>query len=173
MQHKTHTVIGSPVGPLTLVATDGIVSGLYMHEHLHMPPRETFGRRDEGAFDDAVTQLEAYFAGERTDFTVLVAMAGTPFQRRVWDALREIPYGETITYGQLADRIGRPTAARAVGLANGKNPISIIVPCHRVVGADGALTGYAGGLATKRHLLALEAGVDSRRTNGDRGSASY
>ena len=101
-------------------------------------------------------QLQAYFAGELRDFELPLAAEGTPFQQRVWRALCDIPYGETISYGELARRIGQPTASRAVGLANGQNPISIVVPCHRVIGANGSLTGYGGGLARKRWLLAHE-----------------
>ena len=158
MQHRAHTVVDSPVGPLTLVATDGELAGLYMVEHRHRPAIETFGELDAEPFAAVADQLAEYFAGRRTEFDLPLASGGTPFQRTVWAALREIPYGETITYAELAQRIGRPTASRAVGLANGKNPISIIVPCHRVIGSSGDLTGYGGGLARKRHLLDFERG---------------
>jgi methylated-DNA-[protein]-cysteine S-methyltransferase len=154
--HRTHTVVDSPVGPLTLVASDGALAGLYMRSQRHRPPEETFGEPDPEPFTEARDQLAEYFEGRRTVFELPMALAGTPFQRRVWAALCEIPYGETISYGELAHRIGRPTAARAVGLANGRNPIGIIVPCHRVVGSSGDLTGYGGGLDRKRHLLAFE-----------------
>jgi methylated-DNA-[protein]-cysteine S-methyltransferase len=159
---RVHTVVDSPVGPLTLVATDGALAGLYMDDQRHRPAGEAFGEREEfGAPDptplrEAADQLEDYFAGRRTVFDVPVAFAGTPFQNRVWAALREIPFGETLSYGELAERVGRPGAARAVGLANGRNPIGIVVPCHRVVGGGGSLTGYGGGLARKRYLLDLE-----------------
>lgn len=113
-------------------------------------------RRDDGPFRAAREQLEAYFAGELEEFTLELAPAGTPFQQRVWRALLEIPFGTTESYGALARRIGLPQAARAVGLANGRNPISIVIPCHRVIGADGSLTGYGGGLERKRWLLAHE-----------------
>ncbi|MEU8568554.1 methylated-DNA--[protein]-cysteine S-methyltransferase [Streptomyces pathocidini] len=157
---RTHTVIDSPVGPLTLVATDGVLSGLYMTDQRHRPADETFGDPDDTAFEEPIRQLRAYFAGDLKTFDLPLSMAaGTPFQQRVWSALRDIPYGETISYGQLADRIGNPAASRAVGLANGKNPIGIIVPCHRVVGANGSLTGYGGGLTRKRHLLDFESGT--------------
>ena len=149
-------VVASPVGPLTLVAKDGVLSGLYMASQRHRPAAETFGVRATESFTAVIEQLAQYFAGERHDFDIPLTMTGTPFQRTVWTALSEIPYGETISYGQLADRIGRPTASRAVGLANGKNPISIIVPCHRVVGSSGDLTGYGGGIDRKRHLLEFE-----------------
>ncbi|NUT53477.1 MAG: methylated-DNA--[protein]-cysteine S-methyltransferase [Saccharothrix sp.] len=153
-----HTVIDSPVGGITLVARDGALAGLYMEEHRHRPALSTFGERDAGPFGEVVSQLEEYFAGDRTEFDLPLSMAGTPFQRTVWDALKEIPHGETVSYGELAARIGRPTASRAVGLANGKNPISIIVPCHRVVGSTGSLTGYGGGIERKRMLLGFERG---------------
>ncbi|MCT2585875.1 methylated-DNA--[protein]-cysteine S-methyltransferase [Actinophytocola gossypii] len=150
-----YTVMDSPVGPLTLVGDEGALSGLYMTDQRHRPADNGFGDRDDDQFADAVTQLNEYFAGDRTEFTVPLRPEGTPFRHTVWQALLEIPYGETITYGELAQRIGRPTAARAVGHANGHNPISIVVPCHRVVGTTG-LTGYGGGLDRKRFLLDLE-----------------
>jgi methylated-DNA-[protein]-cysteine S-methyltransferase len=152
-------VVDSSVGPRTLVAVNGTLTGLYMHRQRHRPPEETFGEPDTEPFTEVASQLQTYFDGLRTRFDLPLVLAGTPFQRRVWAALRDIPYGETITYGQLADRIGQPSAARAVGLANGKNPIGVIVPCHRVVGSTGNLTGYGGGLATKQYLLDFERGV--------------
>jgi methylated-DNA-[protein]-cysteine S-methyltransferase len=118
-------------------------------------------RRDDSAFTEACGQLDEYFAGERTEFDLPLNPAGTPFQRRVWDALKTIPYGEIRSYGEIAEQIGRPGAARAVGLANGRNPISIVVPCHRVIGASGALTGYGGGLERKQYLLDLETRVST------------
>ncbi|MFF4182893.1 methylated-DNA--[protein]-cysteine S-methyltransferase [Streptomyces sp. NPDC001691] len=157
--HITHTVIDSPYGPLTLVAADGVLSRLYMEGQRHRPPQETFGERDEGGpFPEAVRQLEAYFAGELTEFKLDLALQGTPFQQRVWHQLQQIPYGQTRSYGQLAEALGSPSASRAVGLANGKNPVGIIVPCHRVIGANGSLTGYGGGLDRKQRLLAFERG---------------
>ncbi|MFE2632305.1 methylated-DNA--[protein]-cysteine S-methyltransferase [Streptomyces sp. NPDC059374] len=156
---RQHTVIDSPYGPLTLVADDGVLCGLYMTDQRHRPAEETFGPRDAAPFAQAEEQLEAYFAGTLREFTLPLRLAGTPFQRGVWDALRTIPYGETRTYGQLADALGKSGASRAVGLANGRNPIGIIVPCHRVVGASGALTGYGGGLPRKQRLLAFESGA--------------
>ncbi len=156
---RTHTVTDSPVGRLTLVATDGTLCGLYMAEHRHSPAPETFGAADPRGFEAAVEQLAAYFDGGLTEFDVPIALAGTPFQQRVWAELREIPFGETVSYGELAQRLGQPTASRAVGLANGKNPVSIIVPCHRVVGSGGSLTGYGGGLPRKRYLLDFEQGT--------------
>lgn len=155
---RLHTRIDSPYGTLTLVATDGVLSGLYMTEQRHRPPEETFGAPDPAPFREVTRQLAAYFAGELTEFDVPLRLDGTPFQRTVWRALQDIPYGETCTYGELAETLGRPGASRAVGLANGKNPIGVIVPCHRVIGAGGSLTGYGGGLDRKRRLLALEGG---------------
>ncbi|MGW0311208.1 methylated-DNA--[protein]-cysteine S-methyltransferase [Streptomyces flavidovirens] len=161
---KQHSVVDSPYGPLTLVATDGMLSGLYMTDQRHRPPEESFGERATGILGEAVRQLDAYFAGELKEFDLELSLDGTPFQRGVWAQLQQIPYGETWTYGQLAERLGNPAASRAVGLANGKNPVGIIVPCHRVVGAAGSLTGYGGGLERKRRLLAFEAGgVDGDR----------
>ncbi|MEV5827269.1 methylated-DNA--[protein]-cysteine S-methyltransferase [Spirillospora sp. NPDC052242] len=159
----THTVLESKVGPLTVVVTDGALSGLYMQDQRHRPAQETFGfptdDPGEKPFAQVAEQLDAYFAGDLTEFDVPIAMNGTPFQQRVWAALQHIPYGETVTYGELAQEIGSPTASRAVGLANGKNPISVIVPCHRVVGSNGDLTGYGGGIERKRYLLDFERGV--------------
>ena len=172
---RSHTVVDSPVGPITLLATDGRLTGLYLSERRHPPAAEQFGAEvgagqfgagqfgagqfeapGGGPLGAAAAQLSKYFAGRLTSFDLPVTMAGTAFQRLVWSALRDIPYGSTISYGELAALIGRPSAARAVGLANGRNPISIIVPCHRVVGSDGSLTGYGGGLERKRYLLGLE-----------------
>ncbi|MBL3666333.1 methylated-DNA--[protein]-cysteine S-methyltransferase [Streptomyces sp. M2CJ-2] len=156
---KQHTVIDSPYGLLTLVADDGVLCGLYMTDQRHRPQEETFGDRDDTVCPAAKEQLKAYFAGELKEFTLELRLHGTPFQRRVWDQLTRIPYGETRSYGQLADVLGNPKASRAVGLANGRNPIGIIVPCHRVIGASGGLTGYGGGLARKQRLLDFERGT--------------
>jgi methylated-DNA-[protein]-cysteine S-methyltransferase len=145
----------SPIGTLLLLADAAGLRGLYMEPHALDPA----WRRDDAALRDAREQLEAYFAGRLREFDLELAPVGTPFQLRVWAALREIPYGETTSYGALAARLGKPGAARAVGLANGRNPISVIVPCHRVIGADGTLTGFGGGLDRKRTLLAHEAEV--------------
>ncbi|MDQ6836823.1 MAG: methylated-DNA--[protein]-cysteine S-methyltransferase [Actinomycetota bacterium] len=155
-RHRLHTETDSPVGTLTLVATDGILSGLFMTDQRHRPPIEAFGPRDASPFPEVIDQLGQYFAGRRTDFDLPLAPPGTPFQHLVWAALGQIPYGATASYGQIAERVGRAGAGRAVGLANGANPIGIVVPCHRVVGADGSLTGYGGGLERKQFLLDLE-----------------
>jgi methylated-DNA-[protein]-cysteine S-methyltransferase len=154
------------IGPLTLVADGDALAGLYMEMHRHQPDISTFGPAVDGNdrfLKGVVEQLSAYFAGEIQTFDLAVAPKGTPFQQRVWAALQEIPYGETWSYRQLADHIGQPTASRAVGLANGKNPVSIIIPCHRVIGASGSLTGYGGGIERKQLLLDLE-----RTHSGDR-----
>jgi methylated-DNA-[protein]-cysteine S-methyltransferase len=161
---RSHTVIDSAVGRLTLVAEDGAIVGLYMNLQRHRPDDGDLGEPDRrgrqaAPFKAAVDQLDAYFAGALTRFTLPMAPRGSEFQQRVWTALQDIPYGQTESYGELAERIGSPRAARAVGLANGKNPISIVIPCHRVVGSDGNLTGYGGGLDRKKQLLDLELAV--------------
>ncbi|MFJ9545567.1 methylated-DNA--[protein]-cysteine S-methyltransferase [Streptomyces erythrochromogenes] len=161
MNAKQHTVVDSPYGPLTLVASDGVLSGLYMTGQRHRPAEESFGERvaaGEEPFPEVVRQLAAYFAGELTDFDLPLRLEGTEFQRSVWEQLARIPYGETWSYGELAAKLGKPNASRAVGLANGKNPVGIIVPCHRVIGASGSMTGYGGGVERKVRLLAFEAG---------------
>ena len=157
---RQHTVVDSPYGALTLVATDGVLSGLYMTGQRHRPPEETFGVPDPRPFGETVRQLDAYFAGALTAFDLPLRLHGTAFQREVWAELVRIPYGETRSYGELAGRLGKPGASRAVGLANGKNPVGIIVPCHRVIGASGSLTGYGGGLDRKQRLLAFERGAE-------------
>lgn len=153
-----YTRIPSPVGPLLLTANDAALTGIYF-DGRH--PRAALGDdaqeyAAQPVLKETARQLKEYFAGRRRDFDLPLAPEGTPFQRSVWGALRAIPYGETQSYGAVARRIGRPRAVRAVGAANGANPLSIVVPCHRVIGADGSLTGYGGGLARKRKLLALE-----------------
>jgi O-6-methylguanine DNA methyltransferase len=159
---STHfTQMNSPIGAITLCGTEHGLAGIFMEDHCHGPSqaqRHGWGRADD-FFADAKAQLEEYFAGRRMVFSVDIdrdAVGGTSFQRQVWKALEEIPYGVTISYGELARRINQPTAVRAVGLANGRNPLSIIVPCHRVIGSDGKLTGYGGGMDRKRWLLDLE-----------------
>ena len=161
------TEIPSPVGLISLRGTECGLTGLFMSDHRHGPPDSERARwqRDDEHFADAHAQLDEYFAGKRTVFDLPLdpdVIGGTAFQRRVWAGLSEIAYGETISYGELARRIGQIAAVRAVGLANGRNPISIIVPCHRVIGANGTLTGYGGGMDRKRLLLDLEA----RHTSG-------
>lgn len=155
---KRYRTVDSPVGPLTLAGVDGVLTDLRMDGQAHPPDGHDGWVRDDTAFPEAVAQLAAYFAGRVTEFDVPIRLEGTDFQREVWAALRTIPYGETWSYARLAEAVGRPGAARAVGAANSRNPIGIIVPCHRVIGASGALTGYAGGLDRKRLLLDLERG---------------
>lgn len=162
MPDTRYTVLPSPIGPLVLAGTD---------ERLHcigfptgkgaVAPKPDW-LRDDAAFAEARRQLSAYFEGRLTRFDLELDPRGTPFQRQVWTALMDIPLGETISYGELARRIGRPSASRAVGAANGANPLPIVVPCHRVIGTGGSLTGFAGGLDTKKWLLALERGATSR-----------
>jgi methylated-DNA-[protein]-cysteine S-methyltransferase len=150
-----YRTIDSPIGLLTLAGHGSALTNLRMVEQTYEPSRADWSA-DPGAFNDAVDQLGAYFAGELTDFDIELDLRGTAFQRRVWKALLTIPYGETRSYGEIAEQIGASGAARAVGLANGHNPIAIVVPCHRVIGASGSLTGYGGGLDRKRTLLELE-----------------
>ncbi|BBX72634.1 methylated-DNA--[protein]-cysteine S-methyltransferase [Mycobacterium shinjukuense] len=150
-----YRTIDSPIGPLTLAGRGSALTNLRMVDQTHEPSRAGW-TLDHTVFADAVDQLNAYFAGQLTDFDIELDLWGTEFQLKVWQALRTIPYGETRSYGQIADQIGAPGAARAVGLANGRNPIAIVVPCHRVIGASGKLTGYGGGLDRKQALLELE-----------------
>jgi len=151
------TTHASPLGELTLAATDDGLCGLYFKGHKPAPKREGWKRDNGLRFDAARTWLDAYFAGEKPRKLPAHAIAaGTPFQRSVWQALRAIPRGKTTTYAELATGIGSPKAVRAVGAAVGRNPLSILIPCHRVIGRDGSLTGYAGGLTRKKQLLALE-----------------
>ncbi len=152
-----HTV-GSPVGRLTLIASDaGLAAVLWPDDPPgRVPLPGTVEDACHPILSEAARQLEEYFAGQRTVFSVPLAMRGTAFQTDVWRALQEIPFGQTRSYGELARALGRPEASRAVGAANGRNPISIIVPCHRVVGSTGKLTGFAGGVHVKAHLLELE-----------------
>ena len=156
-----YRVIDSPIGPLTLAGDGSTLMHLRMADQSHEPDRSAWHPAGPDAFADVAEQLDAYFAGSLTEFDVDLELAGTEFQRRVWAALQTIPYGETRSYGEIAEQIGSPSASRAVGLANGRNPISIIVPCHRVVGAAGSMTGYAGGIDRKRMLLSLESKVGS------------
>jgi methylated-DNA-[protein]-cysteine S-methyltransferase len=151
-----HTILESPLGALTLVAEDAALTGLYFRHHWYLADRASFGPRVEHGFAEAAQQLTEYFAGERREFDLPLRAAGDEFQHRVWALLAGIEYGRTASYGDLARELGDPSLARDVGAAVGRNPLSILVPCHRVVGKDGKLTGYAGGLARKRFLLDLE-----------------
>lgn len=158
------TTMPSPVGELVLTSDGEALTCVHMGETRIEPAWV----RDDARLADARRQLEEYFAGERREFTLPLAQGGTPFQRAVWAELVRIPYGETISYQELARRVGSPRASRAVGAANGKNPLGIVVPCHRVIGADGSLTGYAGGAERKQLLLELE-----RRVAGKQGQATF
>jgi len=155
-----HTVIESPLRELTLIADGDALTGVYFRHHWHPPAADALGQYVEPTsdelFDRAKKQLDEYLAGERTQFDLPVAPAGEPSRQRVWDLLADIAYGQTITYGELAAKLADGTTAYEVGQAVGRNPLSIIVPCHRVVGKNGTLTGYAGGLKRKRFLLDLE-----------------
>jgi len=151
-----YTTFDSPVGPLLLAGDSNALRRVNFESSKHSAVPQPEWKQNRTAFAEVIRQLQAYFRGELRVFDVPLAMEGTEFQLRVWNALRAIPYGETISYAQLAERIGNPKAVRAVGLANGSNPIPIIVPCHRVIGSDGSLTGFGGGLSTKKILLNLE-----------------
>lgn len=150
------TYYASPLGTVTLQANEQGLLGVWFETHTTKP--EDLGIQEDSfpIFQSVKEQLERYFAGDAVQFDVPIAAKGTPFQQSVWHALTTIPYGETWSYAQLADAIGNPKAVRAVGLANGKNPVSVIVPCHRVIGKNGKLTGYAGGIERKQRLLTIE-----------------
>jgi methylated-DNA-[protein]-cysteine S-methyltransferase len=154
--------VESPVGKLRLVVEDGALVGLSMEEQRHASAFAAADGQSDPVLDEASRQLAAWFAGERTHFDLPLRPRGTPFQLAVWEALREIPFGETRSYGQVAAGLGELRAVRAVGAANGRNPIGIIVPCHRVIGADGSLVGYGGGMERKRWLLGHEREVLAR-----------
>ena len=155
------STMSSPVGRLTLVGQGNDLVGLYFDEDPRAAKMRADSTRDDRRLRPAVAQLAEYFADARTKFDLSLVPPGTAFQKKVWDALVNIPFGETATYGQIARAVGRPDASRAVGGANHRNPIAIIIPCHRVIGASGSLTGYGGGLPRKRLLLDLEARVAS------------
>ncbi|SDJ45788.1 methylated-DNA--[protein]-cysteine S-methyltransferase [Nonomuraea jiangxiensis] len=159
---RTHTVIASPVGNLVAVAEDGVLGRLYFEGRRRGPAVPDLGTYVEAGFGELRRQLAEYFAGERRDFELPVAAAGDEQQRQVWKLLAEIPYGETRTYGELARQLGDVSLAQAVGAACGANPVLVVVPCHRVVGAGGRLTGYAGGLERKRFLLELEEPAEAK-----------
>ena len=160
---RFHSWLATPIGPLGLVGDGAALLQVRLPERGAPAALADAGRRDDAALAEARAQLEAWFAGERQDFELELAAVGSPFQQRVWAALRTIPYGRTTSYGAIAAQLGRPTASRAVGAANGRNPLPIIVPCHRVIGADGALTGFGGGLACKRWLLEHEGALPPER----------
>lgn len=149
---RSYAIVDSPIGPLTVVSRGELLSEIWFPEGSE-PVEVGDAVEDPGPLESALRQLEEYFRGERTTFDLELAPEGTPFQLRVWEQLLAIPYGETRSYGQIAQALGQPEAARGVGAANGSNPIPIVIPCHRVIGASGALTGFGGGLDTKRWLL--------------------
>ncbi len=156
-----YTTVDSPIGELLLLSDGEALRGLYMQDGRKPATIGPNWEPSTAPFAAVTEQLNEYFAAERTVFDIPLALAGAPFEREVWHALEEIPYGETVSYGEIARRVSQPSAARAVGLANGRNPIAVIVPCHRVIGSDGTLTGYGGGLERKRLLLELEQGQTS------------
>ena len=155
-QEMFYYVLQSPVGRLLLVGNRDGLTRLQFQDGKHPQPIHDQWKKDRRAFEDVISQLEDYFDGRRKRFSVKLSQEGTDFQQRVWKALKSIPYGETVSYGDIAKQIGNPQASRAVGAANGNNPISIIVPCHRVVGHNGKLVGFGGGLPIKQSLLELE-----------------
>jgi methylated-DNA-[protein]-cysteine S-methyltransferase len=153
-----YSYLETPIGTLMIAGDSDTICRIdFPKDGRASKPEADWTESARGAVAHALRQLREYFAGKRTDFDLPLAPAGTVFQRAVWRRLQEIPYGETISYGELAQRIGNPKASRAVGAANGQNPIPIVIPCHRVIGANGKLTGFGGGLPTKEALLALEA----------------
>ena len=154
-----HTTIRSTLGDLTVVARDGAVTGLYFPHHWYRPDPAAFGPYTGDGFDEVRQQLGQYLAGQRRDFDLPVSASGSPLQERVWALISQIPYGATVSYGELARELGGGVTAQEAGAAVGRNPVSILIPCHRVVGAGGKLTGYAGGLPRKRFLLDMERGV--------------
>jgi methylated-DNA-[protein]-cysteine S-methyltransferase len=156
-----YDMIDSPIGQLLVTADDDGLTGIYMENHKGGPAVASDWRRDPSKFREVSEQLRAYFAGELTEFNVPLNLRGTQFQKAVWTQLQTIPFGHTATYGDLAKTLGAPNASRAVGSAVGRNPVSIVVPCHRVLGAGGAITGYAGGVTRKRTLLELESALRS------------
>ena len=163
-----HSYVDSPLGPLLLTGDGEGLTGLYTDQHGRKPTE--LGERVDEEFAEARTQLEEYFAGKRDDFDLPLAAPGTAFQRAVWQALRQIPYGRTMTYREVAEQVGNPKAVRAVGSANSRNPISIVVPCHRVVGSDGKLIGYAGGFSAKKWLLDHELATANSARSADQAS---
>jgi methylated-DNA-[protein]-cysteine S-methyltransferase len=157
-----HTVVPSVLGDLTLVRDQAGLRGLYFPHHWYKPQPSEFGGRADNGLGAASRQLEEYLAGGRREFDLPLAPAGDQFQLAVWDMIAAVPYGDTVTYGELAARLGGETTPQQVGAAVGRNPLSILIPCHRVIGRNGKLTGYAGGLGRKRHLLELERDQVSR-----------
>lgn len=168
---RYYSELTTPIGPVTIVSDGSAITGVTMRAASDVVARPGDWAEDDARLDAAREQLAAYFAGELRTFSLPLAPRGSPFQTQVWRALAEIPFGETRSYGQLAASLGHPGAARAVGAANRTNPIGIIVPCHRVIGADGTLTGYAGGIERKKYLLEHEAAVARSRRQMELGIA--
>lgn len=156
-----HAVVATRLGELTVVRHGGSLIGLYFPRHWPRPDRATFGARTVRGFEEVARQLDEYLVGERSTFDLSVEARGTEFQHRVWDLIRQVPYGQTTTYGDLARRLGEDVSPQEVGAAVGRNPLCILIPCHRVIGSTGKLTGYAGGLDRKRTLLQIERGGKS------------
>jgi methylated-DNA-[protein]-cysteine S-methyltransferase len=154
----THTVLQSRLGELTVVKEDGSLTGLYFPRHWPRPDRAAFGARSDEGFGEVARQLAEYLAGQRDTFDLPLKVSGTEFDRFVWDLIGQVPYGQTTTYGELARRLGNGASPQDVGAAVGRNPLCVIIPCHRVIGSTGKLTGYAGGLERKRALLDIEQG---------------
>ncbi len=153
---KHYCYCDSPIGRMLLVGVNGVLEELHFPNSTKRLEIPTEWQEAEASFKETLQQLRQYFAGKRQQFDLPISPQGTPFQERVWQELRKIPYGETASYGTIAQRIGKPKACRAVGMANSKNPIPIIIPCHRIIGKDGSLTGFGGGLPVKKQLLELE-----------------
>jgi methylated-DNA-[protein]-cysteine S-methyltransferase len=154
-----HTLLATRLGELTVVQEEGALTGLYFPRHWPRPDRSAFGPRTGEGFADVARQLDEYLAGDRTAFELPVKVNGTEFDRRVWDLVSAVPYGQTTTYGDIARSLGAGTDPRDVGAAVGRNPLCIVIPCHRVIGSTGKLTGYAGGLDRKRALLEIEGAI--------------
>jgi methylated-DNA-[protein]-cysteine S-methyltransferase len=165
----THTMLATRLGDLTVVREEGVLTGVYFPRHWPRPDRAAFGTRADQGFEEVARQLDEYLAGDRSAFDLPLEARGGEFDRRVWDLIAQVPYGQTTTYGDLARRLGGGVDPREVGAAVGRNPLSILIPCHRVIGSTGKLTGYAGGLYRKRALLAIE---QARVTAGAPGETS-
>jgi methylated-DNA-[protein]-cysteine S-methyltransferase len=159
-----HTVLATRLGDLTVVREGGVLTGLYFPRHWPRPDRAAFGARADHGFEEVARQLDEYLAGDRSAFDLPLEARGGEFDRQVWDLITQVPYGQTTTYGDLARRLGGGVDPREVGAAVGRNPLSILIPCHRVIGSTGKLTGYAGGLYRKRALLAIEQAPRTRCT---------
>lgn len=168
-----HTVIRTRLGELTIVRDTGALTGLYFPRHWPRPDPATFGARTSRGFEEVTRQLDEYLAAERSEFDLPIRARGTEFQRRVWDLITQVPYGRTTSYGELARRVGGGVSPQEVGAAVGQNPLCILIPCHRVIGSTGKLTGYAGGLGRKRALLDMEQPGTAPAAAGGRGTGLW